>query len=191
MVTALSTLVMVGVVLIVACARGARQTSRHSQSRGRLAWVGVSLGLVLVVVAVSLLLLWELPRFQLDGLCRAHLRMIWEALAAYQARSGMYPPSLEVLIGEGLLLDVCLQCPFEELRAPSRSDYVYVTGITENDPPAWPLVFDREGNHENHTRNVVCVDGSVRHLREHVFKEELARFMEEYENAYGHPPLIE
>jgi prepilin-type processing-associated H-X9-DG protein len=78
---------------------------------------------------------------------------------------GMFPPSLQVLGPEYLEYLGWLVCPTalsrEELSHdhPKRTDYFYVTGLSERDRSDIALIVENPKNHDGNGGNVLFVDG--------------------------------
>jgi len=153
------------------------------------ALIGAGLGLF------STIAFWPLVSSFLFGqilpVCRGNLRAIGHALRDYYDDNGTYPPDLMPLFEQGFVTEMQLHCPFSSsVAGPGNTDYLYVSGLSREDPWNWILAYDRPTNHEDGDCCVLYVGGEVKHFPGAEFARELERFREAYERARGQPPTI-
>lgn len=100
--------------------------------------------------------------------CQRNLRVIWKAakLTGY-GEGDRFPPSLHIIFPTAPDPQLYV-CPVsghdagDTNHANMWTDYVYVSGLTESDPPSCVLAFCPPQNHKDEGANVLFVDGSVR-----------------------------
>jgi prepilin-type processing-associated H-X9-DG protein len=127
--------------------------------------------------------------------CKKHLKETARALRAYASEhDGEFPQggtAVEMfgeLIEEGLLGEkswdpseipvyVCPSARGDVARwrrnrklAAHMCSYEWVSGLSEESPPEFALVFDKAGNHDGEGRNVLFVDGHVEWTGEEHFQ---------------------
>lgn len=115
--------------------------------------------------------------------CELYVRVIMEyALVYARAHGGTLPGSLRVMDSEyGEDLHQLLRCPAAERRGipASRDGYEYVGSNIHvsriRDPLTTPIVFDKAGNHKDHTRSVAFVNTAAGRYDEVQFRALLLR----------------
>ena len=111
-----------------------------------------------------------------QNLCGMNLGRISAGVAMYQAaNANTPPPNLSVLASGGMIMPGDLKCPICQKATASGSDYFYAPPAP-NAPPGALVACDFRGNHADGSRNILCVDETVRTVQTPVqFKAELAK----------------
>jgi len=108
--------------------------------------------------------------------CQWNLRVIWKAakLTGY-GEGDRFPPSLQIIFPTAPDPQLYI-CPDSGHNSGDTNhvnlwaDYVYVSGLTESDPPGCILAFCPPENHKGEGANVLFIDGSVRWYSVEEFK---------------------
>lgn len=155
-----------------------------------------SLALVLAIASVMYFVVWiSMPRggsreLPPRGVCAANLRGIGQCAHIYEEdNSGFFPANLQVLIDEGILLEMQCYCPKSGNDEPDPFDYYFVAGLNSDDPPTWIQAFEDPENHGDGV-NILFLDSHVEFFRTDGFKKALARFRKEFEASRGEPAII-
>jgi prepilin-type N-terminal cleavage/methylation domain-containing protein len=95
--------------------------------------------------------------------CSANVRLLSLALHMYAAdHDDAFPPDLGSLYPGYVKAESVFDCPASKFTGTAaRSDYEYISGLSESSPPEEVIIYDRDGNHGGLGRNVVRVNGSV------------------------------
>ncbi len=127
----------------------------------------VELSIVVTVFAITFALLTPFVnrmRERADVIkCSANARLLSLALHMYAAdHDDMFPPDLGSLYPCYVKEEKVFDCPASKfIGNAAKSDYEYISGLTESSIPTEVIIYDRDGNHNNLGRNVVRVSGSV------------------------------
>ena len=109
--------------------------------------------------------------------CQANLHELWTAAklyGPYQVES--FPPTLQVMFKISAYPSIYI-CPAtghhpgDTNHVDLWTDYVYVSGLKESDPPSCVLAFCPPENHQGKGANVLFVDGKVRWYSVEEFKK--------------------
>jgi prepilin-type N-terminal cleavage/methylation domain-containing protein len=95
--------------------------------------------------------------------CANNLRILSLALHGYAAdHNGSFPKTLHELYPGYVKDQAVFNCPASKhAGTPEDPDYAYVDGLTE-EVSAWETVlYDLDGNHNGHRKNVLRLNGSV------------------------------
>ena len=128
--------------------------------------------------------------YQILPVCGGNMRLIGNALTLYHQDHSTFPPSLHALVEGGYVNLHSLHCPLALPEREGEPDYVYVLGLTVDDPGDWIVAYDHPANHERRDGHVLYVSGEVKNLRLREFVAEIKRFRQEYEQARGEPPTV-
>jgi prepilin-type N-terminal cleavage/methylation domain-containing protein len=95
--------------------------------------------------------------------CSANVRLLSLGLHMYAAdHNDAFPPDLGSLYPDYIKEEKVFDCPASKfIGTAAKSDYEYISGLSESSVPSEVIIYDREGNHNNLGRNVVRVNGSV------------------------------
>jgi len=95
--------------------------------------------------------------------CSANVRLLSLALHMYAAdHDDAFPPDLKSLYPGYVKEEQVFNCAAGKfIGTAAKSNYEYVSGLSELSNPAEVIIYDRDGNHNNLGRNVVRVNGSV------------------------------
>ena len=95
--------------------------------------------------------------------CSANVRLLSLGLHMYAAdHDDAFPPDLGSLYPGHVKEEKVFDCPASKfIGTAARSDYEYISGLSEASGLAEVIIYDRDGNHNNLGRNVVRVNGSV------------------------------
>lgn len=95
--------------------------------------------------------------------CSANVRLLSLALHMYAAdHDDAFPPDLGSLYPGYVKEEQVFDCPASKfVGTASKSDYAYVTELSELSEPTEVIIYDRDGNHNNLGRNIVRVNGSI------------------------------
>lgn len=99
-----------------------------------------------------------------NTICANNLREIGLAMYIYaREHDGEFPPSLAALYEEQYLADEqIMDCPADRhVGTPEDPDYIYVAGLSIEDPSLAPLVYDKAENHSGNGRNSLFLNGTV------------------------------
>jgi hypothetical protein len=118
----------------------------------------------------------------------ANMRMFGASLRQYAAdNGGDFPPSLIALAKRDDWPAQAMKSPSVEMRCPYLQ---YVTGLRQDDPADWILLYEDPANHMGAAGYILYVSGTVEFVREPQHSAELRRLGEQYEAARGAPPVI-
>ena len=124
----------------------------------------------------------------LSGHFGANMRMFSTQLRYYATENaGNFPPSLVMLARLYDWPSPTLESPSVEMRRPYLQ---YVTGLRQDDPGDWILLYEDSANHFGVAGYILYVNGTVEFVRESRHSAELHRFREQYEAARGAAPEI-
>ena len=124
----------------------------------------------------------------LRGHFGANMRMFSGGLQQYAAdNGGDFPPSLIVMAKAYGWPQPELESPSVEMRRPYL---LYVTGLRQDDPGDWILLYEASANHSGVAGYILYVSGTVAFVEEPRHAAELRRFREQYEAARGAPPVV-
>jgi prepilin-type processing-associated H-X9-DG protein len=133
--------------------------------------------LVLAILAVLCGYLYDIKLAGSRERCQANLRIIWKAakLTGY-GEGDRFPPSLQTIFTTApdpkwYICPASGHNPGDATQIDMWSDYVYVSGLNESDPPSCVLAFCPPENHKGEGANVLFVDGSVRWYSVEGFKK--------------------
>ncbi len=128
----------------------------------------VSIGIALTFAGILLSQARERGR---QVSCRSNLHSLGLVVQVYALDyDGYFPDKLSHLYYSYLSTLQIFECPSTNDRIlPSEmmeeeGSYIYVPGLTQNDPPGTVLLYDKPGNHGRlgrRGRNVVYLDGHV------------------------------
>jgi hypothetical protein len=175
---------ILGLALIVTGLIRLRARPRANKARG-FAQIAVGAAL-LVLIATAIPSVLRIPFYDALSVCRSNLRFIGCALRDYANDYAEYPPSLRMLVDQGLVNDWAVACPFSR----GTADFAYVTGIAPSNPREWLIAFDLADSHEDRSRNVLFRGGEVRCLTADQFQNAFAHFAAEFQATKGHPPTV-
>lgn len=127
---------------------------------------GIILGcLGFVFLGLSLLMLPALNRARETAnrvVCAAHMRNIGSALIQYaNTNNNVYPPNLNVLVQQGLMTQMDLECP--STGTPGHPGTPFVLAATAPMPANGVLVYEPVADHVNGA-NMLFGDGSVQFI---------------------------
>lgn len=145
--------------------------------------------LTAVAVIANLRFFWVNARDAgLRGHFGANMRMFSTSLRYYATNNGGdFPPSLVMLAKLYNWSSPELVSPSVEMRQPYLQ---YVTGLRQDDPGDWILLYEDSANHFGVAGYILYVNGTVEFVSEPRHAAELRRFREQYEAARGAPPAI-
>ena len=131
---------------------------------------GFTLIELLIVVTVFMITFFALTPFinrmrqKSDVIkCSANVRLLSLGLHMYAAdHDDAFPPDLGNLYPGYVKEEAVFDCPASKfIGTAAKSDYEYISGLSESSAPAEVIIYDRSGSHNNLGRNVVRVNGSV------------------------------
>ena len=95
--------------------------------------------------------------------CANNLRRISIGLHMYAAdHDDAFPPDLGSLYPGYVREEQVFDCPANKfIGTAAKSDYEYISGLSELSMPVEVIIYDRDGNHNSRGRNIVRVNGSV------------------------------
>ena len=95
--------------------------------------------------------------------CSANVRLMSLALHIYAAdHDDAFPPDLGSLYPGYVREEKVFDCPASKFTGTAaKSDYEYISGLSESSGPSELIIYDRDGNHNSLGRNVVRVNGAV------------------------------
>jgi len=95
--------------------------------------------------------------------CSAKVRLLSLALHMYAAdHDDAFPPDLGSLYPGYVKEENVFDCPASKfIGTAAKSDYEYISGLSESSGPVEVIIYDVDGNHSGLGRNVVRVNGSV------------------------------
>lgn len=145
--------------------------------------------LTAIACAADLVVFWVNAK---DAGLRSHfganMRMFSSVLQQYAAdNAGDFPPSLLALWKMHDWPPGMLESPSVEMRRPYLQ---YVTGLRQDDPGDWILLYEDSANHFGAAGYILYVNGTVAFVKEPQHAAELRRFRAQYEAARGMPPVI-
>ena len=134
---------------------------------GRRGFTLVELLIVITVFVITFALLTpfvNMMRKRADMIkCSANARLLSLALHMYAAdHDDAFPPDLGSLYPGYVKEEQIFDCPASKfIGTAAKSDYEYISGLSESSGLAEVIIYDRDGNHDGIGRNVVRVNGSV------------------------------
>ena len=104
--------------------------------------------------------------------CSANLSGIGKALYTYANNNqDLFPPDLNVLVKSGAITPQMLQCPSTE-----SPGYIYITGLTTDDNPDTPIVYEALENHGGEGGNILFVDSHVEFYNQQGYEKIIAPY---------------
>jgi hypothetical protein len=123
--------------------------------------------------------------------CGANCRyVIYPAQSYASGHDGHFPPDLQTLIRLGFVSPECCQCPSVSSHNANRIDYVYVSGLTTEDPDDWILCYDTPENHAGEGGHVFYTGGWGVWYDEPQFSQEIEKFRRAFLEARGVEPTL-
>lgn len=162
----------------------------QTRRTGAYRWIKRSVVTVMVVAIIAnLRCFWVNARDAgLSGHFGANMRGFSTSLRYYATENaGDFPPSLVMLARLYDWPSHTLESPSFEMRRPYLQ---YVTGLRQDDPGDWILLYEDSANHRGIAGYILYVNGNVDFVAEPRHSAELRRFREQYEAARGVPPTI-
>lgn len=117
----------------------------------------------------------------------AQLGEIGAALQDYASAHHEFPRTLDPLVSEKIVHPSSLRNPLARRHASDLSDFVYVAQLRQDDPPRWPILFDREDADSNR-RAVLLLSGEARTISSTELQQMLTQFIAEFRETRGRPP---
>lgn len=108
--------------------------------------------------------------------CHSHLAIIGTTLRMYSSdHHSSFPSALDALGAYGIMPVLCV-CPSTRSKVgPLKnvrewSDYLYISGLTEDDRPNIALIIEKPGNHQGAGGDVLFIDGHVEWVSDDVLR---------------------